>query len=80
MEEKVLKFTTHNEFLIKEGQQSKMKIVELKKKNGLLNVDLAWKEFVKEETRQKLKETIERLKITKEKNLELYTIIFKINH
>jgi hypothetical protein len=33
MEEKVLKSTTHNESLIKESQQSKMKIVELKKRN-----------------------------------------------
>ncbi len=41
MEEKVLKLSIHNEFLIKEGQQSKMKIVELKKKNGMLDIDLA---------------------------------------
>jgi hypothetical protein len=41
MEEKVLKLTTHNEFMSKEGQQSKMKIFKFRKKNGLLNVDLA---------------------------------------
>ncbi len=31
---KVLEFTTHNEYLIKERQQSKMKIFELKKRNN----------------------------------------------
>ncbi len=64
MEEKVLKLTTHNESLIKENQQSKMKIVELKKRNNLLDVDLAWRELTRMETKQKLEETIERLKIT----------------
>jgi len=64
MEEKVLKLTTHNESLIKESQQSKMKIVELKKRNNLLDVDLAWRELTRMETKQKLEETIERLKIT----------------
>jgi len=64
MEEKVLKLTTHNVSLIKENQQSKMKIVELKKRNNLLDVDLAWRELTRMETKQKLEETIERLKIT----------------
>jgi hypothetical protein len=44
MEKKVLKFITHNEFMIKEIQQSKMKIVELKKINNLLYEKLAWSE------------------------------------
>jgi len=43
MEEKVLKLTTHNQFLIKKGQQSKMKIVKLKKQNSSLNENLAWR-------------------------------------
>jgi hypothetical protein len=50
-ENKVLKLITHNEILIKEGQQSKMKIVELKKRNGLLDIDLAWRELVGLETK-----------------------------
>jgi hypothetical protein len=41
MEEKVLKLTTHNEFSIREVQQSKMKIVELNKRNGLLDANFA---------------------------------------
>jgi hypothetical protein len=41
-----------------------MKIVELKKRNNLLDVDLAWRELTRMETKQKLEETIERLKIT----------------
>jgi hypothetical protein len=49
MEEKVLKFTTHNESLIKEKQQSKMTIVQLKKRNGLLDVDLAQRKLAKME-------------------------------
>jgi len=77
MEEKVLKLTTHNGPLSKEGQQSKMKITKLKKKNGLLNVDLAWKELVRMEIKQKLEEIVERLKRTEEKNLELHIVIFK---
>jgi hypothetical protein len=77
MEEKALKLTTHNESLSKEGQQSKMKISKLKKKNGLLNVDLAWKELIRVEIEQKLEEIVERLKIIEEKNLELHNVIFK---
>jgi hypothetical protein len=50
MEEKVLKLTTHNEFLIKKGWQSKMKIVDLKMRNGVLDANLAWKELTKVET------------------------------
>ncbi len=75
MEEKVLKFTIHNEFLIKENQQSKMKIVELKNKNNLLNANLARRKLARMETKQKLKETVKRLEVTKEKNLELHTLI-----
>jgi hypothetical protein len=47
-----------------------MKIIELKKRNGLLDVNLARKESTKMETEQKLKETVKRLKIMTEKNLE----------
>jgi hypothetical protein len=57
MEEKVLKFTTHNEFMIKERQQSKMKIVELKKRNNLLDANLAQRGLAKVEIEQKLEET-----------------------
>jgi hypothetical protein len=64
MEEKVLKFTTHNESLIKESQQSKMKIVELKKKNNLLDLDLVRKKLARMETKQKLEEIIKRLKMS----------------
>jgi hypothetical protein len=64
MEKKVLKFITHNGSLIKESQQSKMKIVELKKRNNPLDVDLAWRELTIMETKQKLEKTVKRLKIT----------------
>jgi len=50
--------------LIKKGQQSKMKITKLKKRNGLLDVNLAWRKLAKVEIEQKLKETVKRLKIT----------------
>jgi hypothetical protein len=36
---------------------------------------LAQRKLAKMETKQKLKETVEKLKITKEKNLELHTLI-----
>jgi len=49
MEKKVLKLVAHNESLIKERQQSKMKIVELKKSNNLLDVDLARRELARVE-------------------------------
>jgi septal ring factor EnvC (AmiA/AmiB activator) len=80
MEEKVLKLTTHNESLIKERKQSKMKIVELKKRNNLLNADLAWGELAKVETKQKLEKTIEILKKMKEKNLELHIVTTELDY
>jgi hypothetical protein len=43
MEEKVLKLKTHNEYLIQKKQQSKIKIVELKKRNDLLDANLELK-------------------------------------
>ncbi len=41
-----------------------MKIVELKKRNNLLDVNLAKRELTKVEIKHKLKEIVERLKIT----------------
>ncbi len=79
MEEKVVKFTTHNESLIKDRQQSKMKIAKSNKRNNLLNANLAWIELAIVETKQKLEEIIERLKIIEEKNLELHVVIFEID-
>lgn len=64
--------------MIKKGQQSKMKITKLKKRIGLLDVNLAWRKLAKVEIEQKLKETVKRLKITKENNSKLHTIIFEI--
>jgi hypothetical protein len=40
MEEKVLEFTIHNEFLLKERQQSKVKILELERINSQLDANL----------------------------------------
>ncbi len=57
-----------------------MKIVELKKSNNLLDVDLARRELARVEIEQKLEEIVERLKITKENNLELHIVITKIDH
>jgi CHAT domain-containing protein len=51
MEEKVLEFTTHNEFLIKERQQSKVIFFELKKKNSQLDANLKQKEPARVETK-----------------------------
>ncbi len=65
--------------MIKKGQQSRMKITKLKKRNGLLDVNLAWRKLAKVEIEQKLKETVKRLKITKENNSKLHTIIFEID-
>jgi len=38
---------------------------------------LAWKELVRMETKQKLKEIVERFKKIEGKNLELHIVIFK---
>jgi hypothetical protein len=56
-----------------------MKIVELKKRNNMLDANLAQKELARVETKHKLEETVERLKITEEKNLESHIIISKID-
>jgi hypothetical protein len=79
MEEKVLKLTTHNEYLIKERQKSKMRIVELKNRNNLLDANLAWRKLTRVKIEQKLKETVEKLKIKEENNLELHIVITKID-
>jgi hypothetical protein len=49
MEEKVLKLKTHNESMIKEKQQSKIKIIELKKRNNMLYVNLARRKLARME-------------------------------
>jgi ribosomal protein S1 len=41
-----------------------MKIVELKKKNNLLDLDLVRKKLARMETKQKLEEIIKRLKMS----------------
>jgi hypothetical protein len=51
MEEKVLKFISHNESLIKDKQQSKMFFFELKKKNSMLDVNLTQRELSRMETK-----------------------------
>ncbi len=71
--------TIHNESLIKERQQSKMKLFELKKINNQLDANLKQIKSVKIEIEQKLEEIFERLRITKEKNLELHNVISKID-
>jgi FtsZ-binding cell division protein ZapB len=50
MKKKVLELTTHNESLIKERQQSKMKILELKRKNNQLDANLKHIESARVET------------------------------
>jgi hypothetical protein len=56
-----------------------MKIAKSNKRNNLLNANLAWIELAIVETKQKLEEIIERLKIIEEKNLELHVVIFEID-
>ncbi len=80
MEKKVLEFTTHNEFLFKERQQSKVKISKLERRNNQLDVNMKQRESAKLKIKQKLEEIAERLGVTEEKNLELHNVISKINH
>jgi hypothetical protein len=49
--EKVLKFISHNESLIKDKQQSKMFFFELKKKNSMLDGNLTHRELSRMETK-----------------------------
>jgi len=80
MEKKVLELTTHNEFLFKERQQSKVKISKLERRNNQLDVNMKQRESAKLKIKQKLEEIAERLGVTEEKNLELHNVISKINH
>jgi hypothetical protein len=80
MEKKVLELTTHNEFLFKERQQSKVKISKLERRNNQLDVNMKQRESAKLKIKQKLEEITERLRVTEEKNLELHNVISKINH
>ncbi len=57
-----------------------MKIYELKRKNSQLDANLKQRKLTKVETKQKLKEIVERLKVKEEKNLELHNVIFEIDH
>lgn len=54
-----------------------MKIAELNKRNNLLDTNLEHIELTKVEIEQELEETVERLKIMEEKNLELHTIFLR---
>jgi hypothetical protein len=51
MEEKVLELTTHNESLFKEGQQFRMKIFELERRNSQLDANLRQKKSTRVETK-----------------------------
>jgi hypothetical protein len=77
---KVLKLTTHNEYLFKEKHQSRVKFFELKRKNNQLDVNMRQRESTRLEIEHKLAKTTERLRVTKEKNLELHNVISKIDH
>ncbi len=57
-----------------------MKIYELKRRNSQLYANLKQRKLTKVETKQKLKEIVERLKVKEEKNLELHNVIFEIDH
>ncbi len=57
-----------------------MKIYELKRRNSQLDANLKQRKLTKVETKQKLKEIVERLKVKEEKNLELHNVIFEIDH
>jgi hypothetical protein len=45
-----------------------------------LDANLKQRKLTKVETKQKLKEIVERLKVKEEKNLELHNVIFEIDH
>lgn len=79
MEKKVFEFKTFNESLIKERQQSILKIARLEKKSNQLDANLRQRELTQLETKQKMEETTERLRGTEEKNLELHNLIFVID-
>lgn len=68
MEEKVLEFTTHNESLFKERQQSRVKISELERRNSQLDANLKPRELAKVEIELKLEETSERLRFSQNKD------------
>ncbi len=57
-----------------------MKSYELKRRNNQLDANLKQRKLTKVETKQKLKEIVERLKVKEEKNLELHNVIFEIDH
>jgi uncharacterized coiled-coil protein SlyX len=56
-----------------------VKIIELKKRNNLLNAYLTHRELAGVETKQKMDEITKRLKVMEEKNLELHIVIYEID-
>ncbi len=52
----------------------------MEKRNSQLDVNLKQRKLARIEIKQKLEETTKRVKVTKEKNLELHNVIFEIDY